>query len=145
MTKPLTTVLPPRPEGAAPEAAAKTLDAREADALHHGGVAVEDGDAAIAKRRAYRIRGAALEVVIAEDRQRRHAQVRPQLPREALGLFEGAVVGEVSKEQHHIRPLPVDGLKDLLQDVARLASVVQIADGADAEYRHGSARARDAR
>ena len=96
--------LAPRREGVAPEPAAETLGAGDADAGELAGIAVEDDHPGVAQDLRDLSRLARFEIVVAEHRGGGDAE-RGQLLGQHRRFLGQPVIGEVAAEQCDVRGL----------------------------------------
>src|SRR5688572_15687186 len=122
----------PRPERPAPEAAAKTLDSGEADAMDLGRFTIEDRHPGVRENLPDFILVAALVIMIAEDGDDGNVHRGGQLSGENACLFRQPVVGEVATEDQDIRA-GADLREHRVKDPLRRLRDVNIADRGDAK------------
>ena len=123
-------VFAPRSESTASEAAREALDAREADAVDLGRVAVEHLDAGVGQDPRDLGRLARLEVMVAEDGDARNLE-RGELADQAARLVGKPVVRQVTAEDQQVG-LVVDLREQRLKRASgRRPAVVQITQGSN--------------
>ena len=94
--------LTPRRKRVLAKTAPKAGDARDANALHLGRVAVEHGHTRLGEDMGDLRLLARFAIVVAENRHDRDPNCA-QFAREDLGLFRQTVVGQIAREEQHIR------------------------------------------